>query len=224
MIFLSGSFGQTEKDLIEEVFGHWTRGLPNGAVLHSPVETPPVTGRKDFKGPQSHQAAIRIGRRLFPQSHPDFNGLYFLNTLLGGYFGSRLMMEIRESKGLTYGIYSSVDSFAQDGCFYISTEAATANTNKVLKAIRKEADKLRQDLVPGAELQMAKNYLMGHMMTQIDGPFSTLEYIKSMKIEQIGDHIFADLVDTIQQITPHRLRELAGQYLNLDEWVTIVVK
>src|SRR5690606_33229750 len=127
-----------------------------------------------------HQAAIRMGRRLFPESHPDFPGMFVLNTVLGGYFGSRLMMEIRENQGLTYGIYSSVDSFARDGVFYISTETATDQVDKMLAAIRVEVDRLRRELIPDDELTMARNYLMGHLMTQIDGPISSLDYIKTM--------------------------------------------
>ena len=101
------------------------------------------------------------------------------------------MTEIRENQGMTYGIYSSVDSFAKDGCFYISTETATDNTAKVIEAIRAEVDKLRNELIPEEELQMARNYLMGHLMTQLDGPFSSLDFIKSMKIEHLEDEQFA---------------------------------
>ena len=134
------------------------------------------------------------------------------------------MTEIRENQGLTYGIYSSVDSFASDGCFYISTETATDNTAKVIEAIGLEMRKLQLELIPEEELNMARNYLMGHLMTQIDGPFSTLDYIKSMKIEHLEDGSFKDMVDTIQQITPARLRDLANTYLDPAGWVTIVVK
>ena len=71
---------------------------------------------------------------------------------------------------------------------------------------------------------MARNYLMGHLMSQIDGPFSTMDFIKSLKIEHLEDSAFAGMVDTIQQITPNQLRELAVKYLDPSEWVTIVVK
>ena len=224
MVLVSGSFGDKEIDLIQKTIGQWNPNQTNGTLLKTPVATEELTGYHEYDGPQSHQAAIRIGCRLFPQSHPDFNGLYVLNTILGGYFGSRLMTEIRENQGLTYGIYSSVDSFATDGCFYISTETATDNTHKVIEAIRQEVKNLQTILIPDEELDMARNYLMGHLMTQIDGPFSTLDYIKSMKIEFLEDSSFKGMVDTIQQITPEQLRDLAIRYLDLDKWATIVVK
>jgi predicted Zn-dependent peptidase len=224
MILVSGSFGEAETNHIEHVLGQWHPDYSNGAVAKPSFSAESKTGYHEIDGPQVHQAAIRIGCRLFPQTHPDFNGLFVLNTILGGYFGSRLMMEIRENQGLTYGIYSSVDSFASDGCFYISTETATDNTQKVIEAIGKEVRKLQQELIPEVELQMARNYLMGHLMTQIDGPFSTMDLIKSMKIEHLADQSFADMVRTIQQITSIQLRELAVKYLDLSKWVTIVVK
>ncbi len=224
MVFVSGSFGDKETELIRNTIGSWNPNHSNGSAVLGSYPDDSKTGYQEFKGPQVHQAAIRIGRRLFPQAHPDFDGLFVLNTILGGYFGSRLMMEIRENQGLTYGIYSSVDSFAADGCFYISTETATDNTSKVIEAIQQEMRKLQQELIPVEELDMARNYLMGHLMTQIDGPFSTLDYIKSMKIEHLEDSSFAGMVETIQQITPNQLRELAVRYLDPADWVTIVVK
>jgi hypothetical protein len=71
---------------------------------------------------------------------------------------------------------------------------------------------------------MARNYLMGHMMTQIDGPVAIMDYVKTMKIERLEDSSFASLVDTILTITPEKLQQLAMEYLDLDQWATIVVR
>lgn len=223
-MILSGATTDRDMELIHQTIGSWNPHHANGTDIKSPIISETRNGYHEYDGPQKHQSAIRIGRKLFPQSHQDFDGLFVLNTILGGYFGSRLMMEIRENQGLTYGIYSSVDSFATDGCFYISTETATDNTDKVIKAIRHETDRLRQDLIPDEELLMARNYLMGHLMTQIDGAFATMDFVKSMKIEYLEDVAFARMVRTIQDITPAQLRDLAIRYLDMDEWATIIVK
>ncbi len=224
MIFISGSFGAKEIDLIHHTLGLWNPQHPNGQESLPISKATSKKGMHVIDGPQSHQAAIRMGRRLFPQLHPDYPGLVVLNTIFGGYFGSRLMNEIRENQGLTYGIYSSVDSFAEDGCFYISTETATDNIEKMIEGIKNEALKLKTDLIPEEELQMARNYMMGHLMTQLDGAFSSMDYIKSMKIEHLEDEQFARSIDSIQQITSAELRDLAITYLDFDQWVTIVVK
>ena len=224
MVFLSGSFGPRETDIINQTIGQWNPPIANGVSTPHSVEVESKAGYFEKDGPQSHQAAIRIGRRLFPPGHPDFHGLFLLNTILGGYFGSRLMSEIRENKGMTYGIYSSVDSFADDGCFYISTETATDNVQKVIDAIRGETQRLRTELIPDAELSMARNYLMGHLMTQLDGPFASMDFIKSMKIERLDNAHFEAMISTIQGITAEELRMMADRYLDLDQWATIVVK
>ena len=224
MIFISGAYGEDVLENIKQVLGSWNPSQPNGVNAHITHVAESSIGYFEMDGPQSHQAAIRIGRRLFTQHHPDWNGLYVLNTILGGYFGSRLMAEIRENLGLTYGIYSGVDSFSEDGCFYISTETTTDNIKTVIQAIRVETQKLQEVLIPENELQMARNYLMGHLMTQLDGPFSTLDQIRSMKIERLGDESFGELVNTIQNISSGDLRDLAIRYLDLDQWATIVVR
>ncbi len=224
MVFVSGSFGEKEIEIINNTLGQWMPAHTNGIIA---LSLPQVINKSDYievPGPQAHQAAIRIGRKLFPQTNPDFQGLYLLNTILGGYFGSRLMAEIRENQGMTYGIYSSVDSFAEDGCFYISTETATENVEKIIKAIRTETQRLRTELIPEGELSMARNYLMGHLMTQLDGPFSSMDFIKTLKIERLEDIHFDELIKTIQSLTSEDLRALAVRYLDLDEWATIVVK
>jgi zinc protease len=225
MIFISGAYGDDVLENLKQVLGSWNPVQPNGEEnMAADRQAESSAGYFEIDGPQTHQAAIRIGRKLFTQKHPDWNGLYVLNTILGGYFGSRLMNEIRENLGLTYGIYSGVDSFADAGCFYISTETTTNNIKTVIQAIRAETIKLQENLIPDNELQMARNYLMGHLMSQLDGPFSTLDQIRSMKIERLGDESFKELVDTIQHISAQDLRELAIKHLDLDQWATIVVR
>lgn len=224
MIFASGSLGAKEVDLLHHTIGQW---IPQHSNNH-PTQASPLHesmyGFHEVDGPQSHQAAIRIGRALFPQNHPDYPGMYVLNTILGGYFGSRLMTEIRENQGLTYGIYSSVDSFSKHGCFYISTETATANTEKVIDSVQNEIKRLKREPIQPEELRMARNYMMGHLMTQLDGSFSSMDYIKSMKIEHLENEHFNHLIRTLQDISPGSLMDLANKYFGPEEWVTIVVK
>jgi zinc protease len=106
MIFLSGWFDEEAIKAVNEILGSWNPLSPNGKHFAQSLMAQGQGDYLEIDGPQSHQAAIRIGRRLFTQAHPDWSGLFVLNTILGGYFGSRLMTEIRENLGLTYGIYS----------------------------------------------------------------------------------------------------------------------
>jgi predicted Zn-dependent peptidase len=220
-VFLSGSFTEKTVDSILSEIGSiktdaaHTRDIRLGGVQE--------VGSFNFNGPQKFQAALRIGSRLFGREHPDFMGLFVLNALLGGYFSSRLMTNIREEKGLTYNIFSSVDSFVYDGCFYIGTELDESNVGITIKEIYQEFKKLREEQVSVNELRMLKNYLLGNLMTQLDGPFNPSEIIKTLILESGDTLYFSKLVQTIKNITPEKIQELACKYLLPEKMSEIIV-
>jgi len=173
--------------------------------------------------PGSLQTAIKIGRRTFNRRHPDFNGLFVLNTILGGYFGSRLMMNIREKKGFTYNIYSTLDAYLHDGCFYIATEVNPEKAAATVKEIWAELKKLREKPVSDDELGMVRNYLLGMLLNGLDGPLNTSDVVRSLISEGLSHEAFDELVATIRNITPGQLQELAGRYLRPEDFWTVTV-
>src|SRR5690606_31204651 len=98
------------------------------------------------------------------RSHPDFPGLQVVNTLLGGYFGSRLMANIREDKGYTYGVSSGLASLKHSAFFTIASEVGVQVTAATLVEIEKEMRRLREEPVPETELATVRNYMMGTML------------------------------------------------------------
>jgi len=146
-----------------------------------------------------------------------------LNTILGGYFGSRLMRNIREEKGYTYGIYSSFDAWLREGYFYISTDVGAEYTEKTMEEIAVEIGKLKQYPVEEAELKMVKNYLLGQSLNLIDGPFATAQLIKSLKAKNLDLNTFEKAVETIKKIDASRLTELANTYLDTESFTTVLV-
>ena len=197
-----------------------------------PVGTPSVprlegSGAPSGKLHQPHsdtvQTAIRLGRKLFNREHPDFNGMFVLNTILGGYFGSRLMTNIREEKGYTYNIYSSLDPMQFDGYFYVGTEVSNEFAWPALKEIYREMDMLRKEPVGKDELHMVRNYLMGNFLTMLDGPFNLAEVVRSCFSEGLPLESFEEMVQTVLQIDASKLQELANQYFDpADMWEVIV--
>lgn len=220
-IYASGKINTSTLNLLNRYFGQAAQEGERH-VRHIGFQT---TGqrRHTFRGPQAHQASIRIGRPMFKRTHPDFPGMYVANALLGGYFGSRLMTNIREDKGLTYGIYSNIDTFSQGGCFYISTEVSKKNVRITLDEIYKEIERLKTEPVPDEELRMVKNYLMGSFMMRMDGPFNAIDVIKSLLLETDRTDHFATLIRKIRQITPHEIQALLNTYLDPDDLVEIIV-
>ncbi len=164
------------------------------------------------------QTAIRIGKRLFNRHHPDFIGCYVLVNILGGYFGSRLMTNIREEKGYTYNIYATIDAMAHDGCLYIATEVGNEFAENTLTEIRKEINLLQTELVTKEELATVKSYLLGNLLTMVDGPFNTSEIVKSMVIDDLPFSFFENLIRGIKEVSAEEIRELAQKHL---DWATM---
>ena len=220
-VFISG---KTNDQLISLLNRYLGKAIPHGERA---VYFPPRINRQAAKVhipfPSAIQTAIRIGRHLFDKKHPDFNGMYVLNTILGGYFGSRLMENIREDKGYTYNIYSTVDTMLYDGCFYIGAEVGNEFAAPTLKEIYKELQLLQEENVSEEDMEMVRNYLLGNFLAILDGPFNVSELIRSMILEGIPFTHFEDLVRTVHTITPEKIRELAGRYLQpADMWEVVI--
>ncbi len=220
-IFLSGNFDDSVLTLLNQYLGQRkTVAVKKNAPL-SILDSKPEKIR--IKNPDTMQAAIRIGRRMGNRKHPDFNGFFVLNTILGGYFGSRLMSNIREDKGYTYNISSGYDPMHQAGFFYIGSEIGNAFVEKAMVEIYKEMAILQTDLVGDDELAMVRNYLLGNLLNMVDGPFAINDVIRTFTIESISLETFPRFVETIRTITPVQLRDLAQKYFKKEDLFEVIV-
>jgi predicted Zn-dependent peptidase len=220
-LFASGRVDHQVLELLNRYFGQLQR---EGATLavspYAPKNTP---AKVHFKHPGSLQTAIKIGRRLFARRHPDYNGVYVLNTILGGYFGSRLMRNIREKRGYTYNIYSTADTMLHDGCLYIATEVDNSKVRATIKQIFVEMQRLCAEPAPQEELDMVRNYLLGMLLNGLDGPLNISDVIKTLVTEDLPMDAFDALVHTIRTITPQQLQALAIRYLQADAFTIVTV-
>lgn len=220
-IIISGDTSEKAIQLIDKYLG---QAIPKGTKQSVIIPTTaPLPQAVSIKVKDNVQSAIRIGCRLFNKHHPDFKGLYILNTILGGYFGSRLMMNIREQKGYTYNIFSTVDAMIHDGYFYIGTEVGNEYLKDTLQQVYLECEKLQQDLVPEDELDMVRNYLLGNMLNMLDGPMNVSEIVRSILVDGLPLSHFGDFERTIKNITAAELRNLAQQYLQKDKMWEVIV-
>ena len=173
--------------------------------------------------PESNQTTIRIGYKTINRAHVDFLGLQLLNLVLGGYFGSRLTKVIREEKGLTYGIYSSLESFTDCGCFSIETEINSAATLICEEEIYKEIQRLRSVLISKEELDRAKRYFSGLIIRSLDGPFSISERLKTIIDWDYSNNYYGSILERIALYTSEDLMVLAVKYLNPKLFTTVIV-
>jgi zinc protease len=169
------------------------------------------------------QSAIRIGMPFFNRKHPDYAGTAVMNTLFGGYFGSRLMSNIREDKGYTYGIGSVIVSMKQEGYYFISTEVGADVTNDAIKEIYNEVDIMRNELVEEEELEMVKNYMLGTFLKGIDGAFQLAERFKSIYLSELDYTYYERYVDKLRTIGPDEILELSRKYLDPAHFLELVV-
>ena len=173
-IIISGRIHKRISELLNEYFGEIKS---SGKCIKNELTLPEGEKEKVFhiEKQGAIQSAIRIGSATFNKRHPDYQGLKILNVILGGYFGSRLMKNIREEKGYTYGISSSVVSLKQSGFNSISSEVSKKYTQNAINEIYKEIRRLQTEPVGQEELSVVRNYMLGEMVRMFDGPFATAE-------------------------------------------------
>lgn len=216
---LVGNFSQNEIDAFIDTFGSWCN--QSKAPIESDFEN--IKGYSHIEKSDALQTAVRIGRSLFNRSHPDYNDFVVLSTILGDYFGSRLMKNIREDKGYTYGIGSMTVELLQSGYFLIATEVKKEVKDLTLAEIKYEIDRLRTKLVPQEELDLVKNYLLGQLLKSADGPYSMMDLFLSVEEYGLNLEYYNKLIHDIQSITPERIKELAVKYLDWNEFTIVTV-
>lgn len=222
-IFMAGKVGKNEVNCINEVFGKLT--LAKNEVKRAEFPPAPASERvhRISNDPNGVQGAIRIGR-LFPnRHHPDYTPMVVLNTLFGGYFGSRLMSNIREDKGYTYGIYSSLAPELNGGSYTIHTETGRDVVENAVKEIYHEMEVLCNEQAGEEELLLVKNYLLGGLLADLDGPFSILQRWRTLILNGFDEEYFNNNINVYKTVTAKELQLLAQKYFNPKDYYELVV-
>ncbi|MCB9257492.1 MAG: insulinase family protein [Chitinophagales bacterium] len=218
---VAGSIGKAEIALLQKYLG--SLSCTEGAgKLQSKISTSPAEEIR-IEIPKALQTAVRVGKASLPIDHPDFENLQILNTILGGYFGSRLMSNIREEKGYTYGIYSFVNPIMDCSYFCISTEVGSQYKNQTLDEIEKEMNRLKEEPISEIELSMVKNYMIGQLMKSVDGPLNLSSTLKNFLIFDLEIEEINKQLEGIHKITAQKLQELAQKHLNFNEMHKVLV-
>lgn len=226
IIFAAGKLPADIIQLLNEHFGHTCLSKP---VIKVPASAalPPILaeGRTStiINDANGVQGAIRMASHFPNRHHPEFREVQVLNTVFGGYFGSRLMSNIREDKGYTYGIHSYLQSHVQQSAWMISTEAGREVCEATINEVYAEMKALRDTPVDEEELMLVRNYLLGSLLGDLDGPFHIINRWKSYILNELDEKYFYEATDTIRHITPQRLQELANKYLQPETFYELLV-
>ncbi len=221
-IVLAGKISEQTKAITAEIFGSWKSKndflLPNKSFQLNTSVLHKIKVEKEG----AVQSAIRIGKILFNRNHPDYIPMTVLSTVLGGYFGSRLMTNIREDKGYTYGIGCGMVSLQNEGYLFISTQVGNDVCKAALKEIYIEIERLQNDLIPVEELSLVKSYLTGVFQRSIDGPMELSEKIKTLLVSGLNTTFYSQYLEKVITISSTELMELAQKYLNVNSMKEVV--
>jgi predicted Zn-dependent peptidase len=206
--------GAIEEDLLKILMTQLSL-LPSSTVrLDSPLySVSPNESSEYIEKINSVQSSLRLGKRVINRKHQNYPALVFLNHIFGGFFGSRLMKNIREEKGLTYGIYSSINNLKHDAFFVIAADVNRINKDIAISEIKNELNLLCTDLISMQELQTAKNHLLGSLQLEIANPFSVIEKIKTIHLYDLDENYYNNLFVEILNLNEFDLKEVANCYL-----------
>ena len=221
ILFVAGKLPEN----LEASLNEWFGDLPCKPVTLAAQAIHPATEKKFrvVNDPNGVQGSIRLARPFPNRHHPDFLKTQVLNALLGGFFGSRLMSNIREDKGYTYGIHSYLQNHMHDSSWMITTEAGNDVSEATIREIYNEMKDLREELVDDEELLLVRNYLMGGILGDLDGPFHIIARWKNIILNNLTEQHFYDSINTIKTITPAEIQELAVKYLQPEDFYELVV-
>lgn len=221
IIFVAGRIPADMEQQLNRYFGD----LGNNAVRETAHPVQPAREKKYriINDENGVQGSIRLARPFPNRHHPDFLKVQVLNILFGGFFGSRLMLNIREEKGYTYGIHSYLQNHIAHSAWMISTEAGKDVVDATIAEVYKEMQDLREEPVDEEELLLVRNYMVGNILGDLDGPFQIIARWKNLILNGLDDQYFYESIRTIKTISAEELQALAQQYLVPEDFYDLVV-
>ncbi|MGW8121305.1 M16 family metallopeptidase [Roseivirga echinicomitans] len=218
-IMLSGKLPHNFLDTIELNFG---KDQVKKVVLPAYQITNTAPRLNATRKPAFVQSSIKIGKVLFNRRHPDYMKFMVTNELFGGFFGSRLMKNIREEKGFTYGIHSHLYSLNQEGYFSIGTDVNGENEQATIDEIFKEIERLQQEPVSENELEIVKSYMAGSFAGSVNSPFAIMEKFKAVYFQGLDMGFYEQYLNSIYKVNSKDISEMVNTHLQPDSFYTCI--
>ncbi len=204
------------RKLLEANLSKWNGSVRQTLVLdNADLSSRRRVGLIDREG--AVQSALRVGHIGIPRNVPDFIPVSALNVLLGGYFNSRISLNLREKNGFTYGARSAFDCRGAAGPFLVSTEVRTEVTVRAVEEIISEITRLTVEMVPEDELRMVKNYMIGNFPLQIETPLQVAGRVATLVLYGLDRKYWDTYREKLSAITCVDLYRVAREYLHPNE-------
>jgi len=221
--FVSGLFPVNITELLNqriEKFGWKNQGSAPKLSLDKPRV---IKGVHTIAKDDTLQSAIRIGKLMVNRSHADYHVIMIANALLGGFFGSRLMTNIRQEKGYTYGVNSAIVSLLQSSYFFIGTQVGKDVKSLAIKEIYNELKNLRTKPADNNELLTLRNYLSASFLRSFDGPFMQMERFKEILFFNLDYSHFENFMPTLKNLNSNDIQTIAESYFHEDSMIELTV-
>ena len=219
-IFVSGKIEETDIQTLNQFFGHRT------LKPHTVKEVPPPDfspAKILLEKKENMQSTLRIGKPFPGRRHPDFFKLLVTNTTFGGYFGSRLMRNIREEKGFTYGISSSINPVGDGAYWVLGSDVVKQNTLETLSEISKELSLIKKTEVSINELETVKNYMCGSFAGSLTTPFEVMDRYKNLELFDLPADYYDLFVEHIHAVSPEDVMEMANKHWDEESFAEVIV-
>ncbi|TNE54435.1 MAG: insulinase family protein [Bacteroidetes bacterium] len=208
---------EEEIEWLASRFEDWTHPAP----LEYLDQVSAQGGSYEVKKEGAIQTAIRLGIPMFNKQHEDYLDVLILQTILGDYFGSRLMSNIREDKGYTYGVGSALIELNRVGYLIVVTEVASQVADDTLKEIRKEFERLQHEEVGAEELDLVKNYMVGQLLKSADGAGAMMDLFVGVERFGLDMSFYQNYLNRINSVQAEDIRRMAVKYLDWSNFIII---
>jgi zinc protease len=222
-VFITGNISSNYWNQFLELIGNANPNSKKSTPTNLIYPYTPKAGKYHSEQADSVQTSLRIGQRSIDRKHPDYFKLVLANTILGGYFGSRLMKNIREQKGYTYGIGSHLVPISTSSYWLLSCDLIKEKKEDAIAEIYKEIKQLQDQLVSDSELETARNYLIGDYANTFNAPFDLIEKKKTLLYETLPDNFYHTYIQKIREVTAQNIKEAAISHLSIENMIEIAV-
>jgi predicted Zn-dependent peptidase len=219
-VFVAGKINSENQSLITEIFSDFKTTTATN-LSHEITDDKPSSQHIEKEG--SVQSSVRTGRKSIQRNHPDYSSAVFVSHILGGYFGSRLMKNIREEKGLTYGIYASIQPLQNASFLSIGADVNKENVPLTFEEIRKELKRLREEKISTSELDTARNHFIGSLQSEITTPFAHADKIKTIYLSNLPQDNYQQMIKTIDAIKANDIIEISKKYFDEKDFYEVAV-
>ena len=223
ILFIAGNLPADIETLLNKNFGSLLCNKQDAAIINYNNNPEKEKIHKIINDENGVQGAVRIAKPFPNRHHPDFIKVQVLNTIFGGYFGSRLMSNIREDKGYTYGIHSYFQNHIHESAWMISTEAGRDVCEATVKEVFKEMKRLCDEPVDETELHLVRNFMIGSILGDLDGPFQIISRWRNYIINNLTEDYFNKSIATIKTITAEEIQQLANKYFEPESFYQLIV-